>query len=238
MNDMSVNSLIEESRVSRKVLYAADLVLVIDATGSMRPVIDNVKNLAVGFHKRIIDDMRKKGKLVDQLRVRLIAFRDYYNKEEGAMVCTPFFKMPEEEDKFIKLVDSIRATDGGDLPENGLEALVLAIRSPWERRQDFHKFRHSIIVFTDASAHPLEHQDKPSFYPKDMPNDLNALTNIWYEEMEPQEAKRLTLLAPDVPPWNVLAGAWDWTKHRESQAGDGLSEQSLEDIIEAIVNSF
>ena len=52
MNDMSATSFIEKQRVSRKILYAADLVLVIDATGSMRPIIDNVKKMVFGFHGR------------------------------------------------------------------------------------------------------------------------------------------------------------------------------------------
>ncbi|AKG24895.1 vWA domain-containing protein [Calothrix sp. 336/3] len=223
--------------IASKVLYAADIVLVIDTTASMGPFIEDTKKLAMGFHERISREMRAKGKTVDQLRVRLIVFRDYYDKEENAIVATPFWKMPEEEGKLVEFVSMLQAGGGGDEPENGLEALALAIRSSWEQGQGFQKCRHSIVVFTDASAHPLEHPGKPPSYPKDMPKDLNELTDMWFAEMR-NTAKRLTIFAPDVPPWNIFEGAWDCTQHHKSHAGSGLDEQTLSDLVEGITNSI
>ena len=217
--------------------YAVDIVLVIDATGSMGPTINNVKALASGFHHQIQQKMREKEKKIEQLRLRLVVFRDYYaDAEDAAMIETPFYTMPDEEDKLVELVRSIRATGGGDAPENGLEALALAMQSPWEQRQEFQKFRHIIVLFTDTTAHPLEKPGKPSYYPDGLPKDIDELYDFWSDEMD-SRSKRLVLLAPDVSPWNMLNEDLSDIEHIKSQAGFGLAEVTVNDILTYIANS-
>lgn len=55
-----------------------------------------------------------------------------------------------------------------DEPESGLEALALAMGSDWETSGT--SKRHAIVLFTDASAHPLEQQldGIPENYPSPM----------------------------------------------------------------------
>ncbi|MEG0901843.1 MAG: VWA domain-containing protein, partial [Clostridia bacterium] len=60
-----------------KLTYHVDMVFCIDATGSMRHVLDFVKQNALNLYRDVVAEMEKKHKVINQLRVRVIAFRDY-----------------------------------------------------------------------------------------------------------------------------------------------------------------
>lgn len=82
----------DELSVSRGIKYAVDLIICIDATGSMTPVIDLVKSNALGFYKEIENRMKERQKNVDQLRAKVIVFRDYWaDKPDEVMVSSDFF---------------------------------------------------------------------------------------------------------------------------------------------------
>jgi len=185
--------------MSQGVTYTVDIVLVIDATGSMSGIIERVKERALNFYSDLDKMMKEKSKFVDQLRVRVIAFRDFYHDPpELALVASQFFVMPDQETDFASFVRRITADGGGDEPENGLEALAEAIRSPWATGAV--KRRQVIVVWTDASTHQLEKNagSKPRGYPTDAPADLNALTDMWEGQgYVDQSAKRLIIYAPD-----------------------------------------
>ena len=74
--------------------YGVDLVFCIDATGSMGPLLDTVKQNALNFYKDFMATMEEHEKSVEQLRIRIIAFRDYYYDREDAMLVTDFFTLP------------------------------------------------------------------------------------------------------------------------------------------------
>ena len=57
--------------------YNVDIVMCIDATGSMAPIIDEVKSNAISFYQRFVDSMEENDKDVAQLRIKVIVFRDY-----------------------------------------------------------------------------------------------------------------------------------------------------------------
>src|SRR5262249_22551891 len=129
---------------------------------------------------------------------------------------------------------------GGDEPESGLESLAFAMHSGWERGLD--RRRHIVVMFTDASAHPLErafHITGPQ-YPDIIPGNLDELTEVWESPnggvME-YSAKRLLIYAPDVYPWNVISSSWSNTLHYLSRAGEGLNDQEFRQIIDNIANS-
>ncbi|MEV6051851.1 vWA domain-containing protein [Streptomyces sp. NPDC052107] len=222
--------------------YAVDIVLCVDATGSMFPVLDNVKASALQFHDRLNDVMAKKGKAISQLRLKVIAFRDFGDDASDAIQQTGFLRLPEQARDFEEFVRGIDASGGGDIPESGLEALALAINSPWERGLD--RRRHVIVMFTDAPAHPLgKHASVPS-YPAGVPRSLDELFEQWgYARSQTavmeQSAKRLVLFAPDQAPWSdPIAEEWDLTLHFASKAGQGLEEFEMDEIIETIANSL
>jgi len=220
--------------------YSVDLVLVIDATGSMSPIIDDVKKSALSFYDDLQKHMTAIGKNIDALRVRVIAYRDYYaDPLPEALVASDFLELPDQRANFAEFVNGLRATGGGDEPENGLEALASAIRSPWAAGGD--KQRQVIVIWTDASAHRLEKNKgaKPAGYPADLPGDFDELTDLWEGQDSPvgQSFKRLLLFSPDVYPWTDIANNWESTLHYTSKAGAGLGDKDYKSILDAIAQS-
>ena len=115
----------------RGLSYAVDIVFCIDVTGSMTPIIDQVKANALRFYDDVQSNLTAKGKNVDQLRVKVIAFRDFVADGAAALDESPFFTLPGERASFSDFVSGLIAEGGGDAPESGLEAVALAIDSPW-----------------------------------------------------------------------------------------------------------
>jgi hypothetical protein len=223
--------------------YAVDIVMCIDTTASMNPVLDAVKNSSLRFHQRLDRMMASKGKEISQLRLRVVAFRDFGDNPANAIEQTEFLRLPQQAAELEQFVGQLRATGGGDVPESGLEALALAVNSPWERGLD--RRRHVIVMFTDAPAHPLGTVGAAARnYPQDIPRDMAGLFEQWgYARSQTavmeQSAKRLVLFAPEEEPWKEAIGEeWDLTLHFPSRAGEGLEEFEMDEIIETIANSL
>jgi len=221
----------------RGLSYAVDIVFCIDVTGSMTPIIDQVKGNALRFYDDVQSNLTAKGKNVDQLRVRVIGFRDFAADGAAALDESPFFTLPDERADFSAFVNGLVAEGGGDAPESGLEAVALAIDSPWTTTGD--RRRQVIVVWTDQPAQPLD----PSVLPPDIasrvPSDFSALTDAWEDEQGRMgsSSKRLIVFAPDGPGWSDISGVWENVVHHPSQAGGGLSEVDYGTIIDSIGNS-
>lgn len=224
--------------------YTVDMVFCIDATGSMedltgsqQKIINMVKRNALNFYSDFNQVMAEKDKKVRQLRVRVIAFRDYKADGEHAMLVTDFFKLPQQTQEFEACINSIHADGGGDIPEDGLEALAYAIKSKWTPEGT--RKRQVIVVWTDAGTHDLGFGSQSKYYPKGMPKTLQEL-NGWWEnpDLMKQNAKRLVLFAPDEPGWSYIARNWDPVVHVPSVAGNGLAEKSYKEILNVVANSI
>ena len=221
----------------RGLSYAVDIVFCIDVTGSMTPIIDQVKTNALRFYDDVQSNLTAKGKNVDQLRVRIIGFRDFVADGAAALDESPFFTLPDERADFSAFVNGLVAEGGGDAPESGLEAVALAIDSSWTTVGD--RRRQVIVVWTDQPAQPLN----PSVLPPDIasrvPLDFSALTDAWEDEQGRMgsSSKRLILFAPDGPGWSDISGVWENVVHHPSKAGGGLSEVDYGTIIDSIGNS-
>lgn len=159
--------------------YTVDIVFCIDSTGSMGHLINEVKSGALKFEEDLNKLMLEKDKQIDTLRVKVISFRDFYCDGEAALNESDFFKLPAQKSEFSKFVDGINADGGGDEPENGLEALVIAIKSNWNKEGD--KRRQIIVLWTDASAHTLDKNQgsKPPVYPQNMPSNFDEFADLW-----------------------------------------------------------
>jgi hypothetical protein len=217
--------------------YTVDIVMCIDATGSMAPIIAKVKANALRFYDDLMQVMTLKGKTIDNLRVKVIAFRDYYYDGEYSLEESAFFNLPGEKDNFKKFVDKIIAEGGGEEPESGLEAVALAIKSKWNTSGD--KKRQIIVVWTDASVHPLEafENNKPDNYPTNIPSNFDELTDLWDGQYMSRAAKRLIIYSPDAYAWTDMANHWENTIQYPSKAGEGLSEIDYQTILDAIASS-
>lgn len=102
-----------------QLTYNVDMVFCIDSTGSMRHVLDFVKQNALNLYQDITREMEKKHKTIHQLRVKVIAFRDYIADGEEAMLSSDFFTLPEQAEMLRDCVEGIHAKGGGDIPEDG-----------------------------------------------------------------------------------------------------------------------
>jgi len=210
---------------------------------SMQPVLGNVTSSALSFHDKLKAVMAEKGKSISQLRVKVIAFRDFGDRADDAIEETGFLNLPDETVEYQDFVQKLEARGGGDAPESGLEALALAIRAPWERGLD--RRRHVIVVFTDAPAHKLGSAAATAgrYYPQSIAGSENDLFEEWgYQSSQAavmeNSAKRLLLFAPDAEPWNEIADNWNNTIFFPSQAGEGLNEWEMDEIIQTISNSL
>ncbi len=70
---------IEEYRIIplKPINYTLDIVMCIDATGSMDNLISSVKSNALSFYEDLSQAMIRKDKAAKTIRVRVIAYRDY-----------------------------------------------------------------------------------------------------------------------------------------------------------------
>lgn len=224
-----------------KLTYAVDLVLCIDATMSMYPLLDTVKNNAINFYQDLQRVMMSKHKHVHQIRVRIVAFRDYFYDREKAMLVTNFFDLPSQAKDFEACVKSIEADGGGDDPEDGLEALAYAMKSDWNTAAQ--KRRHVIVVWSDDSTHDLGFGKSAPNYPKGMAKDFDELTQWWGSKRNPglmdETAKRLLLFTPDMASWSTIRDNWNNVIHYETKdVGHGLAECDYDQILNAISNSI
>lgn len=224
--------------------YAVDIVMCIDATDSMSPILANVAKSALAFPARLAEEMASKGRGISSLRLKVVAFRDFGDDPADALTVSRFFRAPDELVQFQKTIQGLRANGGGDEPESGLEALAMAMASDWETGLD--RRRHVIVLFTDAPAHQLgdPKQTRAHNYPRTIPSSLDGLFEQWgygqrgANTLMENSAKRLLLFAPDAYPWSDIAEDWNNTLMFPSEAGEGLEEWEMDQIVATIANSL
>ena len=221
--------------------YNVDIVFCIDATRSMYHILDKVKANVLNFYGDLTTSMNSKGKHVDSIRVRVIAFRDYIADKDDAMLVTGFFELPSQSAELAACVKSIVPQGGGDDPEDSLEALAYAIRSNW-LKDDSKMKRQVIVLWTDAAPHPLGFGRSMPNYPGGMPKNLTELSAWWGSTQMPgymdNRAKRLLLYAPEDSTWNQISKSWNNSIYFPSIAGQGLQEVEYKQIIDVIANSI
>lgn len=219
--------------------YNVDIVMCIDATGSMDHVLDEVKRTALSFDEMFRTAMKQNQKTVEQFRVKVIAFRDYMVDSEP-MKESRFFKLPEEREQFKAFVDAITACGGGDEPENALEAIATALKSDWVTTGS--KRRHVILLFTDASALELGQRVGCRNYPTNLPRRLEDLGDWWegtsqyYYSNYQRKAGRMVMFCPRKEPWNKLE-SWNqvWANFSNQY---GLSDTDMSDVISLLTGSI
>lgn len=229
------------SNYGDRMTYSVDIVFCIDVTFSMEKILDKVKANILSFYQDFQNAMNAKGKKVNQLRTRVVAFRDYIADQDRAMMVTKFFELPKMAEDFEACIKSIIPDGGGDDPEDGLEALAYAMKSDWSTGAA--KKRHVIVVWSDEGTHDLGYGKKAPNYPKGMPQDFNELTEWWGSKRHPglmdENAKRLLMFAPEKPGWNTIRNNWNNVIHVITDDDDlGLSKIEYDEILEAICNSI
>lgn len=220
-----------------------DIVYCIDATSSMTPCIETVKQNAKTLHTDIINATSAGGYTVQQLRLKVILFRDFSFDEENAIKESRFFNLPDETDEYEAFINEIEVIGGGPLPESSLEALHLAINSDWVAPADGVRTRHVIVMFTDAPAHMLDDQeyreiaDENPLYPKETPRDLTGLIEEWQIKMNERE-RRLVIFAPDAEPWTEVEYNFLPCLMMFADVGEGLDEITEDAILDLVCDSI
>ena len=173
----------------------------------MAPIIEEVKGNALSFYQKFIDAMEENDKEVDQLRIKVISFRDYGCDDEP-MVESQFFTLPDQNEEFKNFVNGIEAKGGGDGSANALEAIALALKSDWTTGGS--RRRYIIFVHSVASVLPLgERSDCPN-YPSGLPQNIAQLGS-WWEGTDQTlgsayqpKAGRLVAFVPNAVPWTEI----------------------------------
>ena len=197
----------------------------------------NSKKNAKTLHTDIIKAVSERGRTVQQLRIKVIVFRDFSYDGDDAIKESRFFNLPDETAEYEAFVNDIVADGGGELPESSLEALHLAMHSDWVTPADGFRTRHVIVMFTDAPAHRLDdadYREKASenpLYPKDCPSNLAGLIDE-YNNMD-ERARRLFIFAPNNEPWpELIMNINDHCMIKYVKAADGLDEINNDAIID------
>jgi hypothetical protein len=206
-----------------------------------------VKSNTLKFSDDLTKKLEVKGKVADQIRIRVVAFGDC-NADANPLNASPFFTVlpAMQTAEFNSFVTGLRANGGGDEPESGLEALAIAMASDWIQEGD--RQRHIIVMFTDASAHRLEDRvgDLPGTFASQVPSSIDKMTDGWEGGGQSasgvattlkQPARRLVLFAPDMYPWPTIGDSWAQTVFLPSKAGEGLAEMEYDTILEVLANT-
>lgn len=215
-----------------------DIVICIDATRSMRPFSDELKKGILKSCDGLLFTKKIRG--IEQLRIKVIPFRDFKYNGDDSIAQSKFFSLPEERDDLDTYLKKIQFLYGGDKPENAYEAIAVAMKSDWTREGRWR--RHVIFMLTDAPALPLMDPERvinPT-YPENMPKDFKELGEMWegvadqtLGGMPDQSAKRLVILAPNVESWNKFEG-WEYVFPDLHSQGQGISALDIEIAAELI----
>jgi hypothetical protein len=170
-----------------------DIVFVLDVTESMQPYIDAVKTNMVSFAQDLAAHNR-------DYRLGLVTFEDYVVSKYDDCNCPYQKKMTSNVKEFVEWVGTLRASGGGDIPENQLEALEYA--SSFAFRPDAEGI---IILITDAPAHhagdgsQYTQHDQAYYDHKGRDKEVSDLTG---DKVAAQLSKNgLTLYAVAPPPF-------------------------------------
>lgn len=212
-----------------------DVVLCIDATGSMSPVLDMVKDSATSFYDTLIEALAEKNRAIENLRVKVIAYRDFTCDGDDSIEESNFFNLPEQNDEFKKFVRKISARGGGDAPETTLDAISIAMKSDWVKQGT--KKRHIIMVWTDA---PTKKPTGGCGIVDGIPNSMEKFVEWWMDPQTAimdQSAKRLVIFAPKSDTWDVVTENFDLCYFSETELGSGMTGCDLEMVMATLSNT-
>ena len=201
----------------KKAKGVVDLVFLIDATGSMQPCIDALKDNISTF----IDSLTTRGpnneNPIKHWRAKAVGYRDF-KCDSIPFVDNPFV---EDAGQLKAQLAKLEATGGGDEPESLLDALYKVSTmaqmpkgaasleaNMWRYRSEAARV---VVAFTDASYHEVMEQPKGTV--ADLINVLHSNRII------------LNLFAPEMPCHDALCAA-DKSDYQAISLADGKSPQA------------
>ena len=190
----------DQQMQQNKTRGVADIVFLIDVSGSMAPVIDALKQNIGTFVDSLSKGEGNNVSPVRDWRAKAVGYRDF---EEDA---EPFIDHPfvDDVEALRAQLAGLRAEGGGDEPESLLDALYRIANmgqtdkgaqsydpGRWRYRSDAARV---VVVFTDASYKPT--MSIPEATGGGLPDVVNAIIN---------NRVILSLFAPDMPGYDEMS---------------------------------
>ena len=154
-----------------------DLVVCIDATPSIKPILEKVKSEILDFPRYLKEQMGFDARGTSKLRVKVISFRNIETDEEP-MRQSDFFTFPEQRAQLEECLKGIEAKGSG-APASALQAILCAFNSDWAYRKNARR-RQVIAVFSNSPCPPFSTRGSlgkdGALFPADM-EDLKGILN-------------------------------------------------------------
>ena len=214
--------------------YNVDIVICIDMTESMKPLITEIKNNMLSFYEQFKTKMANKGKNIQKLRAKFVLFSDFMHTKD-AIIESRFFKLDEYKAEYLVFFNNLSLTNGKIKASNSLEALTKAFMSNWEDEGTIR--RQVVLLFSDKEA--LDFKDRCDYdnYPYGMPNNLVGLHNLWDDGELDSKTKRLMLFTPNTEKWLII-DKWVNTYHTVCKVNSGCSNIKFASCLNMIVESI
>jgi len=143
----------------KKTKGVVDIVFLMDATGSMEPCIDALRDNVSTF----VDSMCEKSQdnPIRDWRAKVVGYRDFLDDASDALEDNPFVN---DASAVRSQLNALEARGGGDIPESLLDAIYHVANmgqvDKGSQEIDPNKWRYRsnaarcVIIFTDADFHP------------------------------------------------------------------------------------
>lgn len=205
-----------------------DVVMCIDVTGSMYNIISTVKKNAMSFYDLFKERCEMNTIDLASLNIKVVPFRDINVDGSQALLESPTYSMPAQQDEFNSYVGGLYASGGGDWAESGMEALDKAFsNTDWGADDGYH--RQVVILWTDAPY--LVGSSYTSLTPEMVCDKWNTLPS----------GRRLILFAPSGSAYEHNAGSWDvLNSWKNTIHDDDLTSgfNNFEYILDAIIGEL
>lgn len=130
--------------------FTVEICFCLDCTGSMSRWLEATKNQMISIIDSIHNLIQKQySSLKLQLRFAIVAYRDLIDKPQYEL--RDFTENPKDITNFL---NGLRATGGGDIPEDVLGALDQCLKMKWSETN-----ARFIVLITDAPGHGSELND-------------------------------------------------------------------------------
>lgn len=172
---------IVKSLLDIKTRDKADVVFVVDATGSMK---DDVQKLRTELIPRLLEELKS----FKYVRLGLLLYRDYGDSFKYRNLPVRFFNFTDDFEVFKRNLNSfkINGKEGGDIPEAVYEGLYAALEFyEWNMNDAERK----IILIGDAEPHPSPRGTKK--YTKELVEKIASEKNIRIDAIITPDEKSL-----------------------------------------------